>query len=161
MERYQELRDKAKATIHKADHMLTMSYPLLNEPKILVSVANSVMRGCDYAMTSLLEHERLFKRIPQYPDNFDSKLLIFRDKIVPKYKINISHVKLVMELKEIAKAHSSSAVEFSKDKKYVMASEDYELRTLTSNDLKKLILKAKLFVDEMQRLTQQNDGIFR
>jgi len=162
MEFFQELRERAKEHIRKADHMLIMTYPLLNEPKILVSVTNNLLKSVEYAMTAILEYERLFKRIPPFPENnFDSKFFIFRDKIMKRYSLNPDHIKLITSLRELVKAHSTSSVEFSRKGQFVICSNDYELRTLTANDLKKYMSKAKVFIDDMYRLTQENDGIFR
>lgn len=160
MELYQELRENARDVIHKADHMLTMTYPMLNEPKILVSVNNNIFRALEFAITSVLEHERLFKRIPPFHDDIDSKFNIFRDKIIPRYGIDIKYVKLILELKETVKAHQDSTLEFARKNKFVIATENYELRTLTANDLKAKMSKAKLFIDEMYNLTRENDRIF-
>lgn len=162
MEHFQELRKQARDHILKADHMLIMTYPLLNEPKILVSVTNNLLKAIDYAMTSVLEYERLFKRIPSFAeDNFDSKFFVFRDKIMKRYSLNPEHIKLIINLKELVKAHSTSTMEFSRKGKFIICSDDYELRTLTSSDLKKYMTKAKVFIDDMYRLTQENDGLFR
>lgn len=161
MENFQILREKARQTIQRADHMLTMTYPLLNEPKILVSVAGSLSNSVEMAMTALLEYERLFKRIPSYSDNFDAKFLIFREKLVPRYGINRDYIKMLLDLKEIIAAHNKSPMEFSRSNKYIICSDTYEIRTLTKDDLKRLITKAKVFIEEMHRLTTQNDGIFK
>ena len=161
MENFQVLREKARQTIHRADHMLSMSYPLLNDPKILVSVALNLKNAVDMALTAVLEYERLFKRIPPFSDNFDSKFLIFREKIAPRYALNKEHIKLLMDLKEIAKAHEQSPMEFARKDKFVICSDSYELRTLSKDDLKRMISKAKVFIDETYKLTTQNDGIFK
>jgi len=161
MEVFQQLRDEAKRTITKADHMLVMTYPLLNEPKILVSVTNNLLKSVEYAMTAVLEYERLFKRIPPFQDNFSSKYVVFKDKVVRRYGINPQHIKLISDLRELVMAHTQSTVEFARDGKFVICSEDYQLRTLSQGDLKKYMVKAKLFIDDMYRITQENDGIFR
>ena len=161
MEKYQELREKAKSTLNKADHMLTMTYPMLNEPKILISVNNNMLQAMEQAMTAILEYERLFKRIPAYHEDFISKANIFRDKIIPRHGIDPKYLKLMMDLREIMKAHEESPVEFTRKSKFVMADENYHLRTITATDLKKQLNKAKLFIDEATILTRENDRVFR
>lgn len=161
MEKYQDFRDKARKAVHVADHMLTMSYPLLNDPKILVSVAKNLNQGVMYAIDSALEHEKLFKRIPAFHDSPDEKIRIFREKIIQRYNLNHNYYKLAVTLKELMHVHRNSTVEFPRGEKFVMASENYEMRTITIKELKNYIIEAKLLVDEVQRLTSQNDGIFR
>lgn len=161
MEKFQELREKAVQTIKKADYMLTMTYPMLQESKILVSVAKNLYSAMEDALTAILEHEKTFKNIPGYSDNFDSKFIIFRDKIAPRYSVPSEHARFISDLREIMSAHSKSPMEFSRKDKFVICSDSYEIRTLTQNDLKKMLNKAKVFIELTFKLTTQHDGIFR
>jgi len=161
MEQYQELREKARRNVQVADHMLTMSYPMLKDPKILVSVATNLLQASENAITAILEYERLFKRIPAYHETFQGKIDAFRDKVMKSYGFDSKGLRLTMDLKEIIGAHTESPVEFARKDKFVIASDNYEIRTLTVSDLKKYIEETKTFIDQIYRVTQKNDGIFR
>jgi hypothetical protein len=159
MEKFQELREKAVKSIKAADHMLGVSYPLLNDPKILVSVANNLLLGIDYAMASVLEHEKLFKRINNIPESPDGKYNILKQRSPLGFEDK--NYEVIRELMEIAKKQKASPVEFSRQDKYVLCSDTYELRTLTVKDLKDYLVKAKVIVDQLYEMTRKNDGIFR
>lgn len=161
MERFQELRDKARQTLFKADHMLTMTYPLIREPKILVSVANNILNAIEYAITAILEYEKTFKQIPSYTDTFEQKFILFKNQIIPRYGLNKDYAKITQDLREITSAHNKSPMEFARKSKFVICSDTYEIRTLTKEDLKKIIDKAKVFIEETHMLTNKNAGIFR
>ncbi len=161
MEKYQELREKARKNVQVADHMLTMSYPMLKDPKILVSVSTNLLQATDNAITAVLEYERLFKRIPPYHETLQGKLDVFRDKVLKNYGFDSKILRLTSDLKEIIGAHKESPVEFARKDKYVIASDNYELRTLTPSELKRNIEEIKKFIDQVYRVTQKNDGIFR
>lgn len=161
MEKFQEQREKARKTIQLADHMLTMTYPMLKDPKILLSVLDNINNSIDLIISSILELERTFKRVPGYQDNFDSKLRVFREKVMPKYKISQEHLKLILKVRELMLAHKESPVEFTRKNNLVMATDNYEIRTLNDKSLKEIIFKAKVFINEVAKVTEQNDGLFR
>ena len=161
MEKFQELRQQAVQDIRKADHMLSTTYNLIQEPKILLSVAKNIFSASEKIMTAILEYERIFKRIPIFSDSFDLKLTIYRNKIEPRYKINKEFSKMLQDLNEIVKAHQKSPVEFSRKDKFVICSDSYEVRTLSKDDLKRMISKAKVFIEQLSNLTKENDGLFR
>jgi len=160
MEKFKELREKARRNIQVADHMITMSYPMFKDPKILVSAVNSLLQATDNAITSILEYEKIYKRIPAYHDSIDFKTNLFREKIMPRYKLNEKHIKLIKTLIELSKAHKESAVEFPRKEKLVMCSDTYEMRTITVKDLKSLITDTKQLVEDAHQVTSKNDRIF-
>ncbi len=160
MEKFKELREKAKQNVKVADHMITMSYPMFKDPKILVSAVNSLLQAAENSVSSMLEYEKLFKRIPVYHESLDVKATLFKQKIIPRYKLNKEHEKLLKTLMDLSKAHKDSAVEFPKNEKFVMCSETYEMRTITVQDLKELIKKTKLLIDDTYKVTSKNDRIF-
>lgn len=161
MEKFRELREQAKQSIKVADHMITMSYPMFKDPKILVSAVKSLSKAANSAISSILEYEKLFKRVPVYHDSLDVKINLFKQKIVPRYGLNKSHERLLKTLVDLSDAHKESAVEFPRKDKFVMCSDTYEMRTITINDLKSLIKDVKVLVDDVYRVTSKDDRIFK
>ena len=161
MEKFQEQRENAKKIIRIADHILTVTYPLLKDPKLLVSATKNIFQALEHAMNSVLEHERLFKRIPAYQDNFESKYRVLREKVMPRRNLNPEHLKMIRDLKEIISAHQKSPMEFSRKEKYVICSDNYDLKTLSERDLKKHLSNAKIFIEQASLLTQENERLFR
>jgi hypothetical protein len=159
MEKFQELREKAVKSVKAADHMLGVSYPLLNDPKILVSVANNLLLAVDYALASVLEHEKLFKRINNIPEGPDGKYRILKQRAPAGFEDK--NYEVISELMEISSKHKSSPVEFPRQDKYVLCSDTYELRTLTVKDLKNYLIKARVIVEQLYEMTRKSDGIFR
>lgn len=161
MEKFQELIQQSKKKIMIADHMLNSSYKLVGDPKILLSVSTSIYVAVEAAMSAALEYERLFKRVPIFSDNFDAKYTTFRNKLAPKHDISKEDLKLIKELNQIFEAHKNSPVEFTRKDKFVIASDNYELKTLEFDDIKKYLRRAKVFIQEMDKFTSRNDRIFR
>ncbi len=160
MEHFQELREIAKKKIIVADHMLTQTYPMVKEPKLLLAVLENIFLALANAMTSLLEYERLFKRIPAYQETFDSKLNIFRIRLVDKYKIDKKYVQMISDVKETILEHKKSPVEFARKDKLVICDDEYQMKSISLAGIKQNISDTKQFIDIIQKITSKNEDIF-
>lgn len=160
MELFQEYREKAKRSITIADHMLYVTYNLVRDPKLLLSVVENTFLSLSYAMSSLLQYEKLFKRIPNFEDSFDARFNIFKD-VASKYNISIEFISLIVDVKSLISSHKNASVEFSRGDKLVICSDNYRMVAVSINDIKKYIIKAKLFIQEISNITSENDSIFR
>ncbi|MBN2421755.1 hypothetical protein JXB41_00890 [Candidatus Woesearchaeota archaeon] len=161
MERYEEAREKALKCISIADHMLTMTYPLLQDPRLLLASIENIFLGLSNAIGSLLYFDRLYKRIPPFHSNFESKFNMFKMKCVPRYDINREYLRFISNVKELVYENKKSPVTFSRKDKFVICADDYKLKTLSFNELKKNLEKAKLFIHEICLVIEKNERIFR
>ncbi len=146
MERALEYQKKSLHHVRVADHMLTMTYPLVKDPKLLVAVLENLFLATTNAMGAILYKERYFKRIPPFHDTFESKFGSFKMHIVRKMNIDAKWVRFIAQLKEIVNDHKKSTTEFPRREKYVMADEHYRMRTISEVELKKHLKKTKEFV---------------
>jgi hypothetical protein len=161
MEDFQNLIFQAKKTISAADHMLIMTFPLVKDPKILLAVLSSTFSALTNATDSLVTYERVFKRIPPPQDTFESKFNVFKDQISKRYNINSEYIKLILEIKEILNTHKKSPIEFSRNDRFIICTENYRMKTISVEELKKYIAKTKMYITEIERLVNKNAGIFK
>ncbi|MBU0535458.1 MAG: hypothetical protein KKE20_00720 [Nanoarchaeota archaeon] len=157
MEKYQEVRDKAIKNIKIADHMLTQTYPMVNDPKLLLTVLENIFLSLTNSMTALLHFERLHKRIPPFSENFESKFNMFKMRLVEKYKIDKEAISFIGDIKSMIVSHKKSSMEFSRKGVFVMCSDDYQMKILTPDDLKKYVAKSKQIINDMNAIIKQNE----
>lgn len=160
MEIFQEYRQKAREKLKIADHMLTMTYPLVKDSKILLTVVENLFMALTNSMSSVLYYERAFKRIPPFQNTFDSKFNSFRARVVPRYKIDKQYVTLINEIKDIIVMHKKSPVEFTRKDVFVIASDSYNLKKISEANIKEYIASAKKFIAEMEEIVKKDEQIF-
>ena len=160
MEKFQELREISNKKILLADHILTQTYPLLKDPKLLLAATENIFLSYTNSVGSLLYYERLFKRIPNFNDTFESKFRLLRD-IYEKYEIKQEDINTIKEIKDIILQHRKSPMEFSRDDQFVICSDDYNMKTISIDDLKKMIKNAKDFIRKVNRITMKHEEIFK
>ena len=161
MEQFQESREKAKKNIQIADHMLGVTYPLVKDTKLLVAIMENIFLAHTNAMAAILYHERVFKRIPPFQDTFDSKFNMFRERCVEKYEFDKSEVADMRDIKELLVQHRKSPMEFVRKDRFVICSDNYRMKTLSLVDIQSYISKAKIFIEKMNSITSENEGLFR
>jgi len=161
MEKYQEARELAKKHIKTADHMISVTYPLVKDPKLLLAVMDNIFLALTNSMGAILHHDRLFKKIPPFHNTFESKFLMFREKSLDLHKIDKSYLQFILDIKNTIVQHKESPVEFSKKDSFVICSEDYKIKTLTVPEIKVHIEKTKTFVDSMVKIVSRYDRLFK
>ena len=154
MEKFLELKEGAAKKLKTADHILTQSYPLVKDTKLLLAVMDNLFLGLTNAMASLLYYERALKNIPPFHDNFASKFNMFRSRLVDKYRIKKGHVDLLEEVRDIIVEHRKSPVEFTRKDSFVICSDNYDMRTISVDKINKYISGAKSFLDTISKLVK-------
>jgi len=161
MEEFQQLKEIAQKKISLADHMLTMTYPLVKDTKLLLVVLENIFLAMTNAMGSVLHYERLFKRVPPFTDNFENKFSLFKEKCVTRYNINPEYTKLLREVKDIIVQHRKSPVEFVRKDRFVICSDNYKIKTVSIDQIKEYISRAKSFIQQTNFIVSKNERIFR
>jgi hypothetical protein len=149
MEKYQECIQKADNHLQAALYILTRTYPMVNDPKLLVGVLDNINHTLVSTMEILLQFERAKKTIPPIRDNDESKLNLFKLKIVDMYHIDENYISLIEDVQDILSKHSKSPVEFTRKDMFVICTEEYKLRTISVDQMKKYISLAQLFLKEV------------
>ena len=78
-------------------------------------------------------------------------------KLVGRYNIDKENVKFIADVKSILVSHKKSPVEFSRRGVFVMCSEDYSMRALTPEEMRKYVARAKAFVGDINSIIKQNE----
>jgi hypothetical protein len=138
----------AEHKLKVADHLLSMTYPIVKDPKLLIGVIENLYEAMDESITAILEHEKLIDHntVPE------KKLELFRRKIITKHSLDPKILDFVNELKGILDDHKKSSVEFSKKGKFVISDDKYNLKTLTAEEVKPRVSHAKKYVGTLFKL---------
>lgn len=160
MEKFQLLREEALKNYRMADHMLNVTFPLIKDTKLLLGVADNLFLTLTQAMSSILHHERLFKLVPAFNDNFESKFHILHQKR-SRYNLEQEYFNLMLELKETIQLHKTSPVEFRKKDRFIICTNNYKVKAITVNQLKIYLKQTRKFLDFMNQITFRYKGIFK
>lgn len=155
-ERFQKAKEDALKFLKSADHMLTQTYPLVKDPKLLLAVLNNISITLEHIMSAVLYYDRIYRRIPPFYDNFESKFNIFKMKSAPMNKMT-EMVAFVHEINELVSRHKHSPVEFSRKDAFVICDDDYRMRTISVQMLHDYVEKTKRFYSQMEETVRNLD----
>ena len=142
MEKFLENLQEAQKTIQIMDHMIYVTFPLIKDKKILTKILTETKKAVTNCINSILQYEYLYKRITLYKDA-KTNFRIFIKKCCPYYKITQEEVDLIIELFELVEKHEQSTVEFLKNEKVVILSENLKTETITIEKVKKFFNLSK------------------
>ena len=160
MGKYEELINLAIKKVQIADHMLTMTYPMVKDPKLLLVVMENLFLALTNSIGALLHYERTYKRVPPFQDTFVSKFNVFKQKCTVRYNIDQEYILMMQDIKDIIVQHKKSPVEFIRNDSFVICSDDYRMRTISLDKMKNYILKSKSFIQNISSIINKNKEVF-
>ena len=104
-------------------------------------------------MNSILEYERLYRRVSALPESLELRLNIF-EAISKRYDVTGEELNLIRSIKNILERHKNSPVEFSRPGKFVICADDFKMKTVSVQEIKQYLILAKGFLRKV-------DGIIR
>ena len=157
MEKFFEFAKQALKSYNTADHMVHVTYNVVKEPKLLMLAITHLDESLKNAISALLYYDYYYKRISIFPTDFTSKLDIFRRFICQKYAIPRGVVQLIQDIHNIVKDHKSSEMEFRRKNQFVIASKNYQLRTINIEKLKNFLNISKPLILKLTEVKKLND----
>jgi hypothetical protein len=96
-------------------------------------------------MGSLLNNNRLYKKIPPFQDTFSSKYNMFIQRLSQKYEIDKKYLDTIREIHDIIKKHKQSPVEFRRKDAFVICADNYNIETITLEKIRSYLTLTKEF----------------
>jgi hypothetical protein len=157
MNQYEEYLREASRTFKVADHMISVTYPLVKDNKLLLAILENICLSLTNSISALVYFDRYYKRVPPFQDKFESVFNMFRMKCVSNYGIDKSHVEMVQDIRSLIKEHKESPVEFSRDDKFVICSGNYNLNSVSIEDMRKYLQKTKEFIGTVENIIAKHE----
>ena len=134
--------EDVKRALRIADHMIYITYPVLKENRLLVKVLEEVYSAVRKTIDIILRHEYEFKRIKIYSDS-NVNMTIFEQRCAPRYGFTAEEMTEIKQIIGTFESHKSSPLEFVRDNKFVIMSDDLKTESLTLQRLKNMLRAAK------------------
>jgi hypothetical protein len=139
--------EEANKLFKTADHLTYVTYPLLKDNKLIITIIENLSEATTKAMDAVLYYEKYYKRIMHFPSDFKSKIEIFKLSSA-RYNINREYLVLLQNLHDIIEKRKSSKMEFVKNDKYVIWN-DYDITTLNYEKIKGYLNNLKPFFNKI------------
>ena len=154
MEKIKETLAKANRLFNTVDHLAYVTYPLINDTKLIINITENLYNSLVMFVDALIEYERMYKRIPPLAENFESRFDTFKNKCAPRYNIKREHIVLINDLKKLVALRKKSSMEFVRKDKFVICNEDYKTYSLSIDKVKQYIKDSKEFVERINKVVK-------
>lgn len=154
MERFFEILQKAEKKINTIDHIVYVTFPLLKDKTILIKSLLGIKEIVVECINSILQYEYLHKRIELFNDS-NKNFELFKKKCSRYYSIEEKEVNLIEKLFDLEKSHRKSPIEFIKDGRVVILSNDMLKKTFTVEDIKIFLEMSKNLIKKTKRVFQK------
>jgi len=137
MNKFIESLQEAEKNVRTIDHMLYVTYPLIKDKRILIKVLKESKNSIFLCISAILQYEYIHKRIKLYEDskrNFNTFI-----ECSKRYGITSDEIKKILELYDIIERHKESAIEFYKNGKLVILSENMTQRLISLEKTKEFL----------------------
>ena len=150
--------EEADRILKLAGHVLYVTYPLVKDSRLFISIMNNIDKALKIGLDSLLYHERIHKRISPYPDHFATKLDIFRRVVSRRYNFNKEIPNFILDVDQTVKNRKAAPVEFTRRNDFVICDPNYRVKVLRYDELKDYFSKAKVFILQASNII--NNGVY-
>jgi len=155
MEKFQEHILAANKTFKAADHLTYMTFPLIRDMKLLITIVENIYSSASNCMDAFLEYDRLYKRIGPYSDNFEARFDILKNKSSFRYDVPKDILDMMLELKTLVSSHKKSPMEFIRKDQLVICSSDYKMKTVGIEKIKEYLVKLKSMLNLVNNLRKE------
>lgn len=142
MEKFLEYLKEAEKIIQTADHLIYMTFPLVNDKRLLLKIITETKTAVANCINSVLQYEYLYKRI-KLSKSSKTNLKTFIEKCAPRYEITEQETEIILELFDIVEKHKQSPFEFMKDNKIVILSENSTQKVISVEKIKEFLFISK------------------
>ena len=144
MQQFQDNLNKAIRHLQIADHMTYVTYPLVNDRRLLLKVFEEVYQSLINLMTSIVDYETQLKDL-NIPKNDEEKIKRFFE-IYSRNYLTAEQIIKIKEIMQVNLKHKQSAVEFVRKDKVIIMLDDLKTHSIDIKTIKSYLLIAKEFM---------------
>ncbi len=156
MEIFLEQLQEAKRTLKIADHLTYVTFPLMNDDKIITMIIDNLYISLNNSINALLNYEKYYKRVVNIPDTFENRYYIFKSELSKRYNINNDTVLIIKEIFDIFDKKKKSKSQIIEKDVFVSFTDQHKFRTLNLKRIKEYINVTKLFISKLNSIIEKN-----
>jgi len=146
------LERKANLQHNTAFHLLTVTFPLVKDPKLLMGIINNIFLSIEATIDIILKCEKELELIPAYPNEFKNKFNLFKSKSAKRHHILTNHLEVLGEIHTILELHKKSPVEFRRKDRFIICNKDYKMYEITVKEIKNYLETNKIFLQSANKV---------
>ena len=150
MKRIFEKVEEAEKIIRGIDHIVYVTYPLIKENRLLITMVVEMKRAILLLINSILQFEYLHKRVG-LSQNPEKNLNTFFEKCAPHYNLTKIDTNMIIELFNIVEKHKKSLMGFARNSKFVILYGDMKTCIISLEKTKEFLYLSKKILENSKK----------
>ena len=151
----------ANTSYQTADHLTFVTYPMVQDMKLMKSVLKHLDDTINYTIDAFLEYEYYYKNISTIPTKIEDKLMIIFNSGTKRHNFDRQKLLLIRDIKDFLKYEQKSKTEFIKKNQLVFADSEFQIKTLNYDRIKMYVQEVKSFLDLISKVIEHVGRIRR
>lgn len=148
-ERYEILIENARKSMKTADHLLYMTYPLIQENRLFIKIFELVCEAIKDSVQALLQYEYMWKRL-QLSGSFTVDFETIRQRHT-KYGLTNKELTTADEIFKLSERHKKSPIEFVRKERFVIMTDNLRVSEINLRKLKEYIYKTRSIIEKVEK----------
>jgi len=146
MEKYQESLVRARRSLKTAEHMTFVSYPMLNEKRLLLKILEELADSLISSINAVLQFDHIKNKTRIY-GNAQENFQLFK-RISGAYGLSETETKKIEEILSIAEKHKKSSFEFVKNDTIVIMADGFATEAITIDKIRKFFIETRMIFEK-------------
>lgn len=156
MDKHVEQFTLAKRKVFLADYVVSTTYLVIKDPKILLAALKHLYEANEALMSTVLHFERSKKNIPPFHDSYSSKFNVYEQVLSKRSNILKKYLVYLQQIFDLDVFVKKAPVEFSRDNARIICSENYAIEKINAETIKTHVATAKKFIADVELYLKQD-----
>lgn len=149
--KFLEHLQEAERIVQSVDHMIYITFPLVKDKRLLFKILTEIKSAIVNCINAILQYEYINERVTLYEsakENFET----FVNRCTVRYKITKEEIASILELFDIIEKYKDSPIEFLRNEKIIIVSENMKTNIITMEKIKSFLLLAKNLIKKTKEM---------
>ncbi len=142
---------ESEKIVQSVDHMIYITFPLVKDKRLLFKILTEIKSAIVNCINAILQFEYINERVTLYKsakENFDT----FVNRCSIRYKITKEEIASILELFDIIEKYKDSPIEFLRNEKIIIISENMKTKIITMEKIKFFLLLTKNLIKKAKEM---------
>ncbi len=148
----------AKKELKLADHMAYVTYKLLGDRRIVLSIIEHICNALSTSVNSFLEHERFLKKVYHIPDDSKLRMRFFLRDYATELGLDLDDENMLIRLEDMRDLNKRSNYNLQRGDSFFFVNDGFRVETIDLKMVKKYLRQSKNVVEIIEKAVKTNDS---
>ena len=135
---------KALDQYQTAEHLFQITFPVTQDPKLLLGIVKSISNCLEYTIEAILAKEKITP-----PEGLLKKINTLR-ALTQKYHLSNEDIVFMLRIQELLYRQKQSRIEFKRGNTHIICSDEYDIEVVSAKDVEGFLQQTKRILNSLK-----------